>query len=115
MIMGKFHSGNGFFQGLLYLSVILSGGIFISTGSLDVSGLVVYILYINIFLNPIEKLVNFTEQFQRGITGFERFLEVMEAEPDIKDKKAAKDLVNPKEIYSLKMYPLAIMIRILFK
>ena len=96
LIMGKFHSGNGFFQGLLYLSVILSGGIFISTGSLDVSGLVVYILYINIFLNPIEKLVNFTEQFQRGITGFERFLEVMEAESDIKDKKAAKDLVNPK-------------------
>lgn len=96
LIMGRFYSGNGFFQGLLYLSVILSGGIFISTGDLDLSGLVVYILYINIFLNPIEKLVNFTEQFQRGITGFERFLEVMETEPDIKDKKGAKDLVNPK-------------------
>lgn len=96
LIMGRFHSGNGFFQGLLYLSVILSGGIFISNGSLELSGLVVYILYINIFLNPIEKLVNFTEQFQRGITGFERFLEVMETEPDIKDKKGAKDLVNPK-------------------
>ncbi|NLZ49398.1 MAG: ABC transporter ATP-binding protein [Clostridiales bacterium] len=96
MIMGRFYSGNGFFQGLLYLSVILSGGIFISNGTLELSGLVVYILYINIFLNPIEKLVNFTEQFQRGITGFERFLEVMETEPDIKDKKGAKDLVDPK-------------------
>ncbi|NLM35580.1 MAG: ABC transporter ATP-binding protein [Clostridiales bacterium] len=96
LIMGRFYSGNGFFQGLLYLSVILSGGVFISTGDLELSGLVVYILYINIFLNPIEKLVNFTEQFQKGITGFERFLEVMETEPDIKDKKGAKDLVNPK-------------------
>jgi ABC-type multidrug transport system, ATPase and permease components len=61
--MGKFFSGNSFFQGILYLSVILLGGIFISLGSLKTSDLVVYILYINIFLNPIDKLINFTEQF----------------------------------------------------
>lgn len=95
-IMGRFFSGNGFLQGILYLSVILGGGIFISAGSLELSELVVYILYINVFLNPIDKLVNFTEQFQKGITGFERFLEVVETAPDIQDKKDAAGLVDPK-------------------
>jgi ATP-binding cassette subfamily B protein len=96
LLMGKFFSGNGFFQGMLYLSVILSGGIFISSGNLKVSDLVVYILYINIFLSPIEKLVNFTEQFQKGLTGFERFLEVMETDPDIEDRKDAVDIGLPE-------------------
>ncbi|GIM30721.1 thiamine ABC transporter permease [Clostridium polyendosporum] len=95
-IMGRFFSGNNFFQGILYLSVILSGGIFISLGSLNISDLVVYILYINIFLNPIDKLVNFTEQFQRGITGFERFLEVMNTEPDIEDRENSVEIRNIK-------------------
>ncbi len=95
-IMGKFFSGNSFFQGILYLSVILLGGIFISLGSLKTSDLVVYILYINIFLNPIDKLINFTEQFQKGITGFERFLEVMNTNPDIEDDINAIELINPK-------------------
>lgn len=96
LIMGNFYSGNGFFQGILYLSVILFGGIFISLGQANVSDLVVYILYINIFLNPIEKLVNFTEQFQKGITGFERFLEIMNTESDIQDSPKAVELRNPK-------------------
>lgn len=95
-VMGRYHSTNGFFQGILYLSVILFGGIFVSTGEIKTSDLVVYILYINIFLNPIEKLINFTEQYQRGITGFERFLEVMNTHPDIEDKKGAVELKNPK-------------------
>lgn len=95
-IMGKFYSGNSFFQGLLYLSAILLGGIFISLNTLKVSDLVVYILYINTFLNPIDKLVNFTEQFQRGLSGFERFAEVMNTKPDIIDKEDAKEIVEPK-------------------
>ncbi|KOA21319.1 putative multidrug export ATP-binding/permease protein [Clostridium homopropionicum DSM 5847] len=95
-IMGKFFSGNSFFQGILYLSVILLGGIFISLGTLKTSDLVIYILYINIFLNPIEKLINFTEQFQRGITGFERFLEIINTKPDIEDKENTVELTNPK-------------------
>lgn len=95
-IMGKFFSGNGFFQGILYLSVILFGGIFISLGQAKVSDLVIYILYINIFLNPIDKLVNFTEQFQKGITGFERFLEVINTQADIQDSPNAVELKNPK-------------------
>lgn len=95
-IMGRFFSMNGFFQGILYLSVVLFGGIFISQGSLSTADLVVYILYINIFLNPIDKLVNFTEQYQRGITGFERFLEIINTHPDIVDKKDAVELAVPK-------------------
>lgn len=89
-IMGKYFSGNGFFQGILYLSVVLAGGIFISQETLTAIDLTVYILYINTFLNPIEKLVNFTEQFQKGITGFERFLEVMDTQPEIEDAPDAK-------------------------
>jgi ATP-binding cassette, subfamily B, bacterial len=95
-IMGKFFSGNSFFQGVLYLSVIIAGGIFISKGTLKSSDLVIYILYINTYLNPIEKLINFTEQFQKGLTGFERFLEIMETAPDIEDRKNAVELVDPK-------------------
>lgn len=95
-LMGKFFSGNGFFQGMLYLSVILVGGILIGIGEAQTSDLVVYILYINIFLNPIEKLVNFTEQFQKGITGFERFLEILDTEPEIKDGTYTIELKNPK-------------------
>lgn len=95
-IMGKFFSMNGFFQGILYLSVVIFGGIFISNGSFQAKDLMVYILYINIFLNPIDKLVNFTEQYQKGITGFERFLEVINTHPDIIDKKDAIELENPK-------------------
>ena len=95
-IMGRFFSGNGFFQGMLYLSVILVGGILIGTGEATTSDLVVYILYINIFLNPIEKLVNFTEQFQKGITGFERFLEIIDTKPAIEDKTDSVELKNPK-------------------
>jgi ATP-binding cassette subfamily B protein len=95
-LMGKFFSMNGFFQGVLYLSVVLAGGVFISTNQLSASDLVVYILYINIFLNPVDKLVNFTEQYQRGITGFERFLEVINTHPDIVDKKTAVDIKDVK-------------------
>lgn len=96
MIMGGFYSGNSFFQGLLYLTVILLGGIFISQGSFNISSLVIYILYINVFLIPIQKLLDFTEQLQRGVSGFERFVEVLSTEPDIEDRKDAKELVNPK-------------------
>lgn len=94
-IMGRFYSGNSFFQGLFYLLVIIAGGVFISIGSLKITDLVVYLLYINVFLNPVEKLVNLTEQFQRGFSGFERFTEIMETHPDIEDRKNAAELVKP--------------------
>ncbi len=85
-IMGKFFSGNQFFQGILYLSVLVLGGIFLSQGKITASDLVAYILFINVFLNPIDKLVNFTESFQRGMSGFERFLEIINMRPEIIDR-----------------------------
>ena len=65
--MGIFHAGNNFFQGMLYLTVLVSGGYFVAKGSLDPADLAVYALYIGIFVNPIEVLVEFTEMFRRDI------------------------------------------------
>ena len=92
MIMGKYHSGNSFFQSLLYLTAVLVGCLFITKGEMTISQLTVYILYINTFLNPIQKLVDFTEQFQKGMTGFERFLSIMNTKPEIQDKKDATEI-----------------------
>lgn len=89
LIMGKYHSGNSFFQSLLYLTAVLVGGFFITKGEMRISELTVYILYINTFLNPIQKLVDFTEQFQKGMTGFERFLKIINTKPEIEDEKDA--------------------------
>lgn len=88
-IMGKYQSGNSFFQSLLYLAAVLVGGILITKGQMKVSELTVYILYINTFLAPVQKLVDFTEQLQKGMTGFERFLKIMRTEPEIQDDKHA--------------------------
>jgi len=92
--MGNFYAWNSFFEGLLYVVVVVSGGFFIATGSLKITDLAVYVLYINIFINPIDVLINFTEQFQKGYAGFKRFNEVLETQPDIVDKVGAKPLTK---------------------
>ncbi|MBU3182489.1 ABC transporter ATP-binding protein [Clostridium psychrophilum] len=94
--MGKFIAGNTFFEGILYVVIIVAGALFITDGSLKVSDLVVYALYINIFINPIDILINFTELFQKGYAGFQRFMEVIETVPVIVDKKDAITLTNVK-------------------
>lgn len=91
-IMGSFHAGNGLFQGILYTAVLISGGYFIAAGSLEVTDLAVYALYIGIFMNPIDVLINFTEQFQKGYSGFKRFMEVVNTTPEILEKPDAVDL-----------------------
>lgn len=88
-VMGSFHAGNSFFQGLLYTCVLVSGGFFIANGTLAATDLAMYALYIGIFINPIDVLINFTEQFQKGYAGFRRFVEVMETAPDIVDLPGA--------------------------
>ena len=93
-IMGSFHAGNSFFQGLLYTLVLVSGGYFIAVGRLEPMALAIYALYIGIFLNPIEVLINFTEQFQRGYSGFKRFMEVIQTRPEITDSPDAKPLAH---------------------
>ena len=95
-IMGTFQAGNNFFTGLLYTAVLVSGGFFIANGTLRVTDLAIYALYIGIFVAPIEVLINFTEQFQKGYAGFKRFMEVIRTDPEIKDKKDAKPLENVK-------------------
>jgi ATP-binding cassette subfamily B protein len=96
IMMGSFHAGNSIFQGLLYISVLVSGGYFIANGTLRPADLAIYALYIGIFLNPIDVLINFTESFQKGFSGFKRFLEVTETRPEIVDRKTAKPLINPR-------------------
>lgn len=91
-IMGRFFSGNNFLQGILYLSVLILGGVFLHLDRITTSDLVAYILFINVFLNPIDRIVNFTETFQRGMTGFERFLEIMNTRPEIEDREDAVEL-----------------------
>ncbi|HEY3424778.1 MAG TPA: ABC transporter ATP-binding protein, partial [Negativicutes bacterium] len=93
-VMGSFQAGNTFFQGLLYAAMLVSGGFFITNGSLQVADLAVYALYIGIFINPIDVLVNFTEQFQKGYSGFKRFMEVVDTTPEILDKQNAVALTN---------------------
>ncbi|MDD3705413.1 MAG: ABC transporter ATP-binding protein, partial [Clostridiaceae bacterium] len=85
--MGRFFSGVEFFDGIIYVFAVIAGAYFIKLGTVDTSDIVAYLLYINTFLVPIRSLIHFTEQFQKGMTGFERFLEIMDTEPDIKDDK----------------------------
>lgn len=93
-VMGSFQGGNNFFQGLLYITIIVAGGVFIAKGSLSPVVLATFALYINVFVSPIEVLVEFTEMFQKGFSGFRRFEEVINEVPEIQDKKDAKDLEN---------------------
>ncbi len=93
-LMGGFHAGNAFFKGLLYIAILVSGGYFVAQGTIEASDLAIYALYVGIFMAPIEVLINFTEMFQRGYSGFRRFLDVMETCPEIEDSPDAKPLEN---------------------
>ncbi|MDF2521854.1 MAG: thiamine transporter permease, partial [Clostridia bacterium] len=94
--MGKFFSGIKLFDGIIYIVVAIVGALFIKSGEIETYQMVTYLLYINTLLIPIRKLIDFTEQFQRGMTGFERFLEIMDTEPDIKDKEDSVELMDVK-------------------
>lgn len=95
-IMGRFFSGNSFLQGILYIAVLVTGGIFVTRGAIGATDMVTFILYINVFLNPIERLINFTESFQQGMSGFERFWNLMNVEPEIVDSPDAVELHSVK-------------------
>lgn len=92
--MGSFQAGVGVFTTLIQVNVILAGGVLIAHGIVEVSDLVTFLLYIGVFTDPIRTLVDFTEQFQNGYTGFERFQEIMNIEPDIKDAEDAQPLAE---------------------
>ena len=88
--LGLLHSGNSFFEGLLYIVIIGGGGWLIARGELAAADLAIYALYAGIFLRPLEMLLHFTEQFQRGYTGFKRFYEIMSITPEIVDAPDAQ-------------------------
>ena len=94
--MGSYQAGLGAFTTLIQVSVILTGTVLIAKGSVDVSDLVTFMLYISVFTDPVRTLIDFTEQFQNGYTGFERFQEILAIHPDIEDKKDAVELKDVK-------------------
>lgn len=100
--MGWFQSGNNFFQGLLYVTILVGGAYFIAQGTLEPVALATYALYINIFVTPIEVLVEFTEMLQKGYSGFKRFNEVMETTVDIQDAPDAQELRDVKGVIDYK-------------
>ena len=94
--MGWYHSGLGALTTLVTIVVLVAGACLITGRGMDVSDLVTFLLYINNFTEPIKKLINFTEQFQNGYSGYERFLEILAIEPDIKDAPDAVSVCDVK-------------------
>ena len=94
--MGWYHSGLGALTTLVTIVVLVAGACLITGRGMDVSDLVTFLLYINNFTEPIKKLINFTEQLQNGYSGYERFLEILAIEPDIKDAPDAVSVCDVK-------------------
>lgn len=92
--MGFYHSGMTAFTMLINIVVIMFGGIMMAKGKVDVADFVTFLLYINVFTDPIRTLIDFAEQFQNGYSGFERFMEILAIEPDIEDSPNAVPLEN---------------------
>lgn len=94
--MGWYNSGLGALTTLVSIVVLIAGTALITTQRMAVADLVTFLLYINNFTEPVKKLINFTEQFQNGYTGYERFLEIMDVEPDITDAEDAVSIDTVK-------------------
>lgn len=94
--MAAFQTTTRFFDGVMYLAVVMAGGIFLVNGHIQPGDLVAYMLYVTTLIATIRKIIEFSEQFQRGITGIERFYEIMDSDVEIFDEPDAKKLENPK-------------------
>ena len=90
--MANYQSGIGFMREIYYLVTVAGGAALIAAGMADLTTLVTFTLYVSVVVSPIDRLINFTEQLQQGIASFERFTEVMDIEPEIKDDPDAKDI-----------------------
>ena len=91
-VMAAYQSGISFMREMYYFITVVGGVILITTGTVTVSDLVSFILFVSVVLPPIDRLINFTEQFSQGVASFERFVEIMETEPEIKDAKGSQSL-----------------------
>lgn len=94
--MGMYNAGLTAFTTMINVIVIAAGGIGIAKGWVNITDFVTFLLYINIFTEPVKVLIDFTEQFQNGYSGYERFLEILSVEPEIADKPDAKELTDVK-------------------
>lgn len=90
--MGSFHAVNRIFEGLMYITVVVTGAFFLINGKINAADYVAYLMYISVLLTAIKRIVEFAEQFQRGMTGIERFAQIMDTEPAIADKPDASEL-----------------------
>lgn len=96
LYMAGFSTTTRIFDGLMYIVVVVVGALFLINGSIDASGYIAYLLYVSTLLTSIRRIVEFTEQFQRGMTGIERFCEIMDETPDILDLPEAIELTDVK-------------------
>lgn len=94
--MAGFNTVNRAIDGLMYLLVIVFGGIQLIHGKLEAGDMLAYVMYVTALLTTVKRIIEFTEQFQKGMTGIERFNEIMSIESDIVDSKDAKELVHAK-------------------
>ena len=97
-LMGMFHTSTRIFDGLMYLTVIIGGGLFLIYGKILPGDMVAYVMYISTLIATIRKIIEFTEQFQRGMTGIERFLQIIDADIDIFDEPGAVEITKPKGV-----------------
>ena len=100
-IMGAFTSSTRLFDGIMYIVVVVIGALFMLPGApefarISTADYVAYLMFVSTLLTSIRRIVEFAEQFQQGMSGIERFQEIMDTEPDIKDSKDATDLENVK-------------------
>ncbi len=93
--MAAFQTSTRAFDGLMYLIVILMGGIFLVNGQISAGDLVAYIMYVSTLIATIRRIIEFAEQFQRGLTGIERFLQIMDADIEIFDRPDAVEMKKP--------------------
>lgn len=96
LYMAGFQTSNRAFEGLLYITVVVAGSIFMINGSVSPADLTAYLLYIGTLLATLRTIIQFTEQFQRGMTGIERFIEILDTPSDIKEKENAKEIKDVK-------------------
>ncbi|NMB46687.1 MAG: ABC transporter ATP-binding protein [Firmicutes bacterium] len=101
-VEAQYSSGMTFLTNLLNLTVLAAGSIYAYHGHIDLADLTAYLIFVNLFLQPIRRLTNFTRLWQLGMTGFHRFLEIMNIEPSIIDSEAAVELRNVKGTIELK-------------
>lgn len=95
-IMGLFQTSTRVFDGLMYLTVLVGGGLFLINRKIQPGDMVAYVMFVSTLIATIRRIIEFAEQFQRGMTGIERFLQIMDADIDIFDDPDATDITSPK-------------------